>query len=124
LIFLLNRKAVIRAAPCPQEDPAFHARPVIAEIGALLLVRRENGTLKVLPTGSSDRAKQAAICDLLADFDVGAIAELEHAVTKLVAAVTDARGHVDERLVRLEFKMRASRRAGSRFEQRGDDRGL
>ena len=123
MIFLLNRKTFIRAAPCPQEDQAFSVHPVIAEIGTVLLVRRANGTLKIVPTGS-DRAKQAAIGDLLAAFDAGTIAELEHAVTKLVAAVTDARGHVDERLVRLEFKMRASRRAGSRFEQRGDDRGL
>ena len=68
-----------------------------------------------------DRAKQAAIYDLLADFDVSTIPELEDAVADLVATATDARGHVDERLVRLEFKMRASRRAGRLFEQRGGD---
>ena len=120
MIFLLNRKTAIRPAPSPQDDPALSLRPVVVEIGTVLLVRRANGTLKIVPTGS-DRAKQAATGDLLADFDVGTIAELEHAVTEIVAAATDARGHVDERLVRLEFKMRASRRAGSRFEQRGED---
>jgi hypothetical protein len=93
---------------------------VVAEIGTILLVRREDWKLQIVPTGN-DRAKQAAIYDLLADFDVSTIPELEDAVADLVATATDARGHVDERLVRLEFKMRASRRAGRLFEQRGGD---
>jgi hypothetical protein len=118
LIILLHRQIVIREAACPQNDPAGLLRPVVAEIGTVLVVSGADGRLRLVPTGS-DAVKQDAIDNLLADFDVGTISHLEEAVTDLIANATDACGRVDEQLVRHHCQMRASRRAYERCKPRG-----
>jgi hypothetical protein len=120
MIILLHGETDFRAAPDSQDNPVCLPRPVVAEIGAVLLVLRADETLQVVLTGS-DLGKQAAMNDLLADFDVSAISDLEDTVMELVATATDGRGHVDEKAIRREFQMRAYRRACKRFEQRSDE---